>query len=290
MTKANTGSYKFLSLMTLGLLLTIGATLDNSQFVTDASSGPNANFSNPAETWNDLLDEFSAHVEEFNDSQIELLVRVAELWLTQYDDNVFEEIYSSLRSDSSRVVLLNGLFDVMYDTNSENVLKAAQWLNSHDRELLTNILSRWANSDPLLALEVANAIEDDSDSLHLKRAVIESWKQTNPINLLENLERVPDDLRDWGQVEALRNMTKTAPPTVPEWLEQFELDERAFDEILDSLLSNWGEQDPRAALAWVYSLFDTSTRDEFSRSILQPIIQSDPTSALAIALEQPARR
>ena len=267
-------------------LLEIGAALDNKQLVMEviASSRLNISFSNPAETWNDLLDEYGTQFDEFSDSQIELLVQVAESWLTEYDENTFREIYRSLGNDSNRVVLLTSLFEVMYDTNFESVLESAQWLNSQDRELLANMLSRWSNSDPLSALEIANATEDDS--LRLKRAVLEIWNKTNPSYLLENLDQIPEDLRTWSVNDALWNMTRSTPELVPQWLDLVTDDRRRV--MIESLAENWGMQDPLAALEWVNSdQFNPEDRDYYMRNLLTQVAYVDPSLALKMALEEP---
>lgn len=269
--------------------LEIGERLDNLQWIIDliASSRIDEDFIDPPSSWYEILDEYGDNLRQFSDMQLQLLVQVAAAWIDRFDDSVLTEIFNSLANDRNRTVLFTEFFEVLYDSNPEQALAAAQWLNSRDREILVNSLTEWTNSNPTSVLEFAKTLEQDDQRSRLRRAVLEAWFEINPSHLLENLEIVDEEMREWGHTRALMNMTRNAPELVPHWLDTIE-EADIHEMILSNLALNWGRQDPVAALEWAVSdALDVIERTGMLWSLLPKVAELNPNLALKTALEQP---
>ncbi|MDE0644764.1 MAG: hypothetical protein OXH84_00790 [Gammaproteobacteria bacterium] len=269
--------------------LELGERLDNVQVIIDliASSRIDEDFTRPSSTWYDMLDEYGFNLRQFSDEQLLLMAQVAAAWIDRFDESVLTEIFDSLGNDKNRTVLFTEYFVAIYDSNPDQAFTAAQWLNSRDREILVNSLTEWTSSNPTLALEFAKALEQNDERSRLQRAVLESWFEISPDHLLENLEIVDEDMREWSQTQALMSMTRTAPELVPHWLDTItEADVHGM--ILANLAHNWGEQDPVAALEWAASdALDAFNRTGMLWGILPKVAELNPKLALKTALQEP---
>lgn len=270
-------------------LLEIAQQLDNEQVLVDAIAQSRLleDIDDPVALWDEVLDEYGNNLSVLSDAQVQLLVHIAENLIGQMGIDSISSVYSSIRDDDSRVLLLYRLFQAFDGENAQYVNDLAHWLISKDREVLIRSLSLWAKIDPLKALNTAIALEFDGSSAKIQRSVLTAWMRNDALSLLENIDNVPEALQDWILKDGLLSVARTAPELVPGWLDRIQND---IDKeiVISNLASRWGELDPRAALNWVrnYAL-GMDLQLHFMDTVLRGAARNDRDLAIKTALQEP---
>ena len=270
-------------------LLEIAQQLDNEQVLVDAIAQSRLleDIDDPVALWDEVLDEYGNNLEVLSDVQVQLLVHIAENLIGQMGIDSISSVYSSIRDDDSRVLLLSRLFQAFEGENAQYVNDLAHWLKSKDREVLIRSLSLWAKIDPLTALNTAIALELDGSSAMIQRSVLSAWMRSDPISLLENIDNIPTQLQDWNLKDVLISVARTSPDLVPNWLHRIQ-DDVSLEIVTTNLAYIWGELDPNGALNWVRS-YSPGTDRQFNlmRDVLTGTTRTDPDFALKAALQEP---
>lgn len=267
----------------------IASQLGDEQIALDriALSLVGAAVDDPSAMWTELLNEYGDNIESLSEAQIQLLVYVAKVWTEESGTSAIQSLYSSLSRDDSRIALVTNLLQELNQSNPQLVLEVAQWIKTTDLEVLAEAFAEWAKTNPLIALDVATAIELSGQHTRMQRSVIESWIRSDPNSLLEALNQLPESLQDWSQHEALLWMTNTTPELVPTWLQGVE-NEYSREIVIGNLIYDWVEHDPLRVWQWVHS--DAQAKKllpQFIDDILRNMAHVDSARALEIALEQP---
>lgn len=270
-------------------LLEIAQQLDNEQVLVDAIAQSRLleEIDDPVALWDEVLDEYGNNLEVLSDAQVQLLVHIAENLIGQMGIDSISSVYSSIRDDDSRVLLLSRLFQAFDGENAQYVNDLAHWLKSKDREVLIRSLSLWAKIDPLTALNTAIALELDGSSAMIQRSVLSAWMRSDPISLLENIDNIPTQLQDWNLEDVLISVARTSPDLVPNSLHRIQSD-LGKELVTKNLAHIWGELDPRAAINWARS-YARGTDQQFSllQRVFAGIVRTDPDFALKTALQEP---
>ncbi|MYD46384.1 MAG: hypothetical protein F4W92_08540 [Gammaproteobacteria bacterium] len=241
----------------------------------------------PQATWTELLSEYGNKFESLSQAQIQLLAHVATVWTEESGVSAIESVYSSLKSDGSRIAIMSGLLQELNQSNPQLVLEAAGWIKETDLQVLAEAFADWAKTNPQIALEVAKVVESSDQRFRMQRSVISGWFRSDPISLLEALSQIPDSLQSWSKHEALLNMRSTTPELVPDWLHLLE-DKISKEVVVGNLIRNWVEHDPVATWQWIQTdELATQLLPQFIGDILGNIAHVDSSFALELALKQP---
>lgn len=270
-------------------LLEIAQQLDKEQVLVDAIAQSRLleDIDDPVALWDEVLDEYGNNLEVLSAVQVQLLVHIAENLIGQMGIDSISSVYSSIRDDDSRVLLLSRLFQAFDGENAQYVNDLAQWLKTKDREVLIRSLSLWAKFDPLKALNTAIALELDGSSAMIQRSVLSAWMRSDPISLLENIDNIPSQLQDWNLKDVLISVARTSPDLVPNWLHRIQ-DDVSLEIVTTNLAYIWGELDPNGALNWVRSYSPGTDRQlNLLRDVLTGTTRTDPDFALKAALQEP---
>ena len=270
-------------------LLEIAAQLGDEESAIDsiALAKIGSDIDDPKAVWTELLSEYGNEIESLSQAQIQLLAHVATVWTEESGVTAIESIYSSLKSDGSRIALMSNLLQELNQSNPQLVLEAAGWLKDTDLQVLAEAFSDWAEINPQIALEVAMLVESSDQRFRIQRSVISGWFRSDPVSLLEALSQIPDSLRNWSKHEALLNMRLKTPELVPAWLHLIE-DKTSREVVVGNLIRNWVEHDPLAVWQWMQT-DDQATQlmPQFIGDILGNMAHVDSSSALELALKQP---
>lgn len=156
-----------------------------------------------------------------------------------------------------------------------------------DWQLALRSVALWAEVDPLSALEPASSVNSEVARHKLSRAVIAAWAESNPRDLLESLGQIPDYLTQWFQEQAIYSLTQKSFETAIKYVAEMP-DEIRRESMTYILVTNWAEQDPRAALDWVLQDSEAQIDPQFrARAVINGILRSDRVMALNMALELP---
>ena len=268
-------------------LLEVATQLGDQQSAIDsiALAKIGAGIEDPDAMWTELLNEYGKNIGSLSHAQIQLLANVARVWIEESGLSGIQSVYSSLKTDDSRVVLLSNLLQELNQSSPQLVLEVAEWIKETDLEVLTEAFSDWAEMNPRIALEVAVALEVGKQNMRIQRSVMKSWIESNPNSVLEELSQLPVRLQNWSLQEALIAMTTRTPEIVPAWLEEVD-DASSKDNIFVRLVSNWAEHDPKAALQWIQTdPYAQEKSPQMMVELMESLAQIDPSHALEFALD-----
>lgn len=233
------------------------------------------------------LSEFLARhgqrVEEFSNIQAEAFNYIVRSKIDADGASAIRLLADVLHTHSSRVAALTKILQKL--DNDNLTLSVASSMFEVDREVVSQSLADWAESDPVAALKIASAFEEESAQARMQKAVLLSWAESNPTSLLDNLATIPATFKNWIQVEAFLALTRSAPSVAAERLHELPDGERK-DSVVGIMAHNWAERDPRAALDWLRSV---PSFEHLTGNVLSGILRSDRDMALHMALELPTR-
>ncbi len=236
---------------------------------------------NPSEAFSQLLNDSMD-----NDYQWELLVRVAEEWIERDGLQAIAQISSEFTDRFERSKILSSIYDVIAATDPLRAFEHAQTLPVASRMLALNSLARaWAEEDYQEAWDGVSSVEALSTRRELQSTVVDTWGGQDPRGLLENLHLVPDALVKDARETAIREISRTDPEEAVGWLKK--IGEGAYSSsMMYSLVLNWTQQDPEAALEWVNSEPNIANiRDRLVSQVFEELTMIDVERAMNLALE-----
>lgn len=227
-------------------------------------------------------------IDELSSAQFDLLNSIVRSWIDQSGRRALQEVWSLLRRDRDRIQVFSRLLDNTARQDPQMGQDIAEWLESTDRNVLAQSLAVWGASAPTDALDFVQSLNLGVAQQRMERSVVESWIQSDPIAVLASVDDVTGDLRTLAERDALREMTRTTPEAVPAWIDGIS-DEATKEIIVNSLVENWAQRDPRSALDWIMTN-DSHVgpyRWNFLSTVLPILVEDEPQLALKIALEHP---
>lgn len=153
------------------------------------------------------------------------------------------------------------------------------------REVVRGVLEVWAKSDPRAALAALDEMDDRRLKQTTEQSLAFTWAQSDPMAAFEWARARPaSDSRTGALLNALRHVAQSDPGQALALAE--DLDGSARADVIDSVLQQWGRDDPRAAAAWL----DTSSHESrvAASKIVDAYARLDAEEAVDWLLTQPA--
>ena len=271
------------------VLLEIARELENEQLALDhfAQLLLVHDVDDPKSSLDSFFKWHGSRVVQLSETEQQLLIQIVRSWI---DADGIEAIHTAnelLDTDSDRVKLLSLLLPTLATEDSSMALATVTSVYAADWQIALRSFSEWAEIDPLSALELASSIQSEIARHKLLRAVVVAWVESNPLNLLDSMGHIPAHLTAWVQSEAIFVLAHTSFETATKYVAQMP-DEIQRENMTYILVTNWAEQDPRAALDWV--LQDSEAQiDPENRilAVINGIVRRDRVMALNMALELP---
>lgn len=221
-----------------------------------------------------------------NVAQLQDLMSVASLWIDESGLEVIQEISDSLTDSTVRNAVVKKLLHIATQNDPQNALQYALGLSDPLRETaLSSVASAWADTNPIQALSYVSTIDSGSVRRQLLEKLVRSWAEHNPRTVLDEIELVPENLRNLGEREALLALARTAPEETVSLLNGISDPELELALTME-LASNWSDLDLEAALEWAMAE-DVLAKDQVLTLILGKLARKDPKLALQTALSQP---
>ena len=118
------------------------------------------------------------------------------------------------------------------------------------REVARRVLAVWARSEPRAALAAVEETDDRRLKQMTEQSLVDTWAQSDPMAVFEWARTRPASVRRTRALStALRHVARSDPDEALALAE--DLDEAARPNAIDSVLRQWGRDDPRAAAAWL---------------------------------------
>lgn len=242
------------------------------------------NIGEPERSWEILLNDNVDNI-----LQTETLTKVAEAWREQIGLEVLSKIYQ-IGVEDYRIRL--PLVEAIAQEDPESALEYARRLSDEQEQsyLSDRIVRVWARTDALSALAAASTFEPSPLASVLEENIAYAWAQSNPSEMIENVESISLENRAYPLSTALSNIAREDPLGAIDMLSSVEHTVGNTSMILDSVVYQWAVQRPEAATDWVLENFESEDpqRRNLLESTLPRLARKDPNKAFDLAIEHPA--
>lgn len=273
------------------ILLEIARELENEQLALDrfAQSQLLLEIDDPETSLDSFLSRHGSQVTELSETEKLLLVHIVRSWIDADGIDAVHAASESLNTDSDRITMLGLLLPELATDDASLALATITSMYAADWQIALRSIARWAEVDPLSALELASSVNSEVARHKLSRAVIAAWTESNPQDFLESLGQIPDYLSQWFQEQAIYSLTQKSFEAAVKYVAEMPDENHRRESMTYILVTNWAEQDPRAALDWVLQGWEAQIDPQFrAQAVINGIVRSDRVMALNMALELPA--
>lgn len=236
---------------------------------------------NPQVELSSFLAIHGNNVALLSDAQLQLLSHICKSWLQRDEEEALRQIHSTLSDDTSRILVYSFLLDSIASENPQRAFDAASGIAdmhpSVGGRLMDNVVMQWVRMDAATTLAALDSIGNLAIRARAERIALNAWAKHDPRNLLSQLDQVPAFLRDFGQLEALRSLARSAPEEAVELLAEVE-NEQNKQRVAFAIAVNWTALDPRAAWHWVQTSsevheLDTDMQQRIQAWTLQEMVR-----------------
>ena len=241
----------------------------------------------PKNRWYELVS-----VQEATDtSGYELASRIAYVWYQQEGLNVLDEILESETEDRFKGDAINRILESITREDPTGAFQYAQNIPQEGVFQMfpptIRVVSVWAETYPLAALEAIKIVEPNGLRERLQSSAVNSWASTNPREVLENLETVPKSTQMSAVSRAFSSLAQTSPNEGSSLVLQLK-DPAIRARAAEALIYRWSQDDVDSSLDWVLKYPETEpVREQLVATVLSVMVDSDPKRAVQIAKEQP---
>ena len=221
----------------------------------------------------------------------ELASRVAYVWYQKEGLNVLDEILESETENRFKGDAINRILESI---TREDPTRAFQYAQNIPQDGIfqmfpptINVVSVWAETDPLAALEAIKIVEPNGMRERLQSSAVNSWASTNPRDILKNLEAVPKSTQMSAVSRAFSSLAQSSP-NEGSGLVLHVKDPVIRARAAEALIYRWSQDDVDSSLNWVLEYPETEpVREQLVATVLSVLVNSDPKRAVQIAKEQP---
>jgi len=226
--------------------------------------------------------------------QYDLFNELAEDWLRRGGIDAFSGIFEILRTNEPGVSSdWSNYYDFarqMCDVDVELVweLLQTEYQDIRDTTLRKSVLAHWMQEDTDAAIVAVKELETKAPVDELYRDVIRWWASENPHHALQNVEKVPQGLRNHLYSQTIFSLSlKGEIDKALQVLEQMEALEVSTGEAQNYLIMGWTNHDMSAAMDWVMTNTEEGSelRNTLLRRNIDDLARLDPIKALRLAVE-----
>ena len=221
----------------------------------------------------------------FDSDHIQSLVISGLSWIRQSGFEVIDEISADLENVQVREqVLTSVLISASQFLDMEDIFsKSLELENDPDRHLPSSIVGYWSSRDPKSALGATNKIESYTLRNQLQQVVLHTWAYGEPRTLLDELDRVPQNLQSLARRDALDAIAQNDPREAILLTQDLSPGANTTS-LVSRIVATWAEQDTQAALAWVMNSREfEGGRQRLLSSVVNGWSKRDPNEALILA-------
>ena len=266
---------------------TIAIQLDGEETFLKRMSDAAAfkSMADPNESWEILLnDEVSDYL------QLDSLIMVAETWREQIGLDVFSKISESEFDDSDTK---RRLLSTIARVDLAGALEYTRGLSDDQFKQFLGpiVVSEWARTDARAALDAISTFESVSLVSVLEREIAQVWAQTNPHELIENIEMLSEEVRLPSLETAFGRFARQDPLDAIEKLRMVEEFVGNTSSIIFHIVKPWTLKQPEAAAEWVVNRYspDHPQRRRLMHLVLTGMALRDPDRAFELATAHPSQ-
>lgn len=237
-----------------------------------------------SQLWQELLFD-----EEPNFAQSTQLIRLAHKWVADNGLTAVEQIDSSNLDPLLKQMVLGSIFQRAMLADPSTTLQQVISYQGELRSLaLESIAKIWINVDPEAALSLIALIDSPRLQRELREKYVTAWVVADPEEVLTNIQLVPESLRSFTEVLAIRQLAQYQPTVALQFLTNVS-EEWVRLNLSMEIATHWASQDAIAALDWLLKedTFGYSARSSMLTTILRELTEENSELAFRTALEQP---
>ncbi len=242
----------------------------------------------PKGEWSSLARSVGEGFVNPTDAQMRLMTHIASEWVLAEGVDAFSEILDSLSTHSTKSSVSREVALHLVDTHPSKAFDLAVHLRTLGvLGLAKSVASEWSKTEPWAALNAVASIESKYHRADLHAEILETWANSDPDTLLNQVSELPEDLQSLARKKALLSLSRSSPQIAAEVIGDVE-DRASRDEIATAIVSNWSILDITSALDWMRNEASVAHyREELTVAAFQGLAESDPQAALELALAQP---
>lgn len=237
----------------------------------------------PEASWNQVLED------SWKDyGQVWSLVAIADAWIAAEGPDVIYQAAESLTNHRTRTEVIRRLLGQMAGESAPEAFELARSLREQtDDSIFRTIVSRWAASDPLSAMNAAASLKDETLVPRLQTIVAERWAQTDPNQLLQNIAAFPATAQTKARGIAIGVIAMSAPQDAIKALAL--LPEEEIENAAERVARSWAMNSVRDVVDWIQSDSTVQAyRGSLFSVVLEELVRTDPEEAMRLALDQPS--
>ena len=248
-------------------------------------------FEDPEREWNDFLSHNNNNLDSLDAAQSKMLVFIATAWIARDGIEVFEEIRESYPPQYPLLETVSSIVNKLFPHHPQLALEMAAHVEGigyrQREELVSEILTPWAEIAPQEALEAVNRIEGRYLRRLLQSLVLETWVAKDAKTFLGLIKNLPADLQGIAQEKALIAIAKSTPRDVVELLSEIK-DRLSFLNVAEAIAIQWTQQDVLSALNWIEGDERlAAVQEHLMRRVITELSKIDPQLAFQTALSYP---
>ena len=264
----------------------IARQLGHEHFAMQTQSSDTASSSegDPRQAWNALVNDAYEDI-----AQIGSLVQIAQTLVQQNGFEALDWIRDSLVDDTVLDATVRSVLHHVALSDPQAAFLQAQSISRDAQDVaLPTIVEMWARSDPLVAMGRISSLKNASQRKKLQTTLLQAWAENDAQDLFDNLEQIPESLRQNAEQEAMLAVARSSPSDAVAYLAELTALDRQQTLALE-IAEHWSQQDIYAALDWVLSeqFTNESTKRRALTEVLRNLVDVDPVLALQTALKQP---
>ena len=241
----------------------------------------------PESTWDAIVDDGVP-----DELQFDLLVKIAQALV---DRDGLPSVLRLLETDTTSVGN-SALLSIISKAASFDPVETFETFEDVSgwtgRNIYAQIMRAWAREDPIASLKFLSAQETDADLQLLRMVIVETWADTDPEGLVDQLHLIPHSMQSVAREKAMEGLGRQDPIVA---LQLVKTPDNGFNWNPHAywVLRSWKETDPEGKLDWVLSTQDFPSPDERERVIMSTIINtagmSSPQRAIELAQQHDGR-
>ena len=248
-------------------------------------------FEDPEREWNDFLSHNNNNLDSLDAAQSKMLVYIATAWIARDGIEVFAKIRESFPNQYPLLETVSSIVNKLFPHHPQLALEMAAHVEGigyrQREELLSEILTPWAEIAPQEALEAVNRIEGPYLRRLFQSLIFERWASQDAKTFWGLIENIPADLQGIAQEKALIAMAKTTPNDVAESLSEI-TDRHSFLNVAEAVAIQWAQQDAFSALNWIEGDERlAAVQEHLMRRVISELSKTDPQLAFETALTYP---
>ena len=268
-----------------GIRLQIGGELNNEGLAQSIikSSRLDEYLKTPGESWRAIIGDA-----QYDAAQLGMLHTLARTWFEQEGLPVIEHIINSMQNEEARASILSPVLHMAVTRDPQATFDLALNLKGDiDNTMVSTVAHIWASRDPLSAFQAAQVVERVQLREQLMTSIMSSWAEDDPHSLLENLDHSSDRMLNIGLELAIREIAQDSPHLAAPLLARMADGPRKRD-VAHAVAINWLHFEPNVALDWILNDRGLAEyRQNLLRSVLPTLAVDSPQLAFDTALAQP---